>query len=88
MSFTICYTFQGEDRTIDVPGTSLTPHDAVCYALIDAIADLRQRPLNWEGSHSNIAEIANQHGVTNVTWDHSPAHLQGNDVPHMLETSE
>jgi hypothetical protein len=80
MGFTICYVFEGQSRVFELSDSYLTAHDAVCYALFDSPAVLRERPSNWEGSYSAIVEFAEQLGVTNVRWHQSIAPPQHREV--------
>ena len=52
----------------------LSPHDAVCYTLLDSGAALRERLSGWEGSYSTIVEFAERLGVTDVRWHQSISH--------------
>jgi len=78
--FTICYSFQGQRRVLEHPANYLSPHDAVCYALFDSPAALRERPSNWEGSYSAMVELAEQLGVTDVSWHQSISHPHRKDI--------
>lgn len=74
MGFTICYNFQGQRTVIEHPAKSLTPHDAVCYALFHSGAFVRESPSNWDGSYAPMVELAERLGVTNVSWHQSIIH--------------
>ncbi|MNL57242.1 hypothetical protein D3C87_1807890 [compost metagenome] len=80
MDFTICYSFEGQRRVLEHSANCLTSHDAVCYALFDSPAVLRERPSNWEGSYSTIVEFAQRFGVTDVRWHQSISHTHRKEI--------
>lgn len=74
MGFTICYSVQGKRTVIEHPAESLSPHDAVCYALLHTGVFLQERPSSWVGSYASVVELAERLGVTNVSWHQSIIH--------------
>ena len=81
MGFTICYSFQGKRTVIEHPAEILSPHDAVCYALLHTGVFLQERPSSWVGSYASVVELAERLGVTNVSWHQSIIHLSVPKLP-------
>ena len=71
MSFTICYSFQGNRVVIELDANRLSPHDAVYYSLIHSGVAFHSDGSEWTGCYLSIAEIAKRYGITDVRWHQS-----------------
>lgn len=86
MGFTICYSFQGKRKVIEHSDDNLTPHDAVCYAFFHSGTVLLERPSGWVGSYSDMTELAERFGITDVMWHQSitQPNLSGDESPRIF----
>ena len=71
MSVTLCYTYKGKRVVTKVPVESLTPHAALCYALLQSGASDDQSQEGWPHSYERLLEVALRLELTDVRFHRS-----------------
>ena len=71
MSVTLCYTYKGKRVVTKVPVESLTPHAALCYALLQSGASNDQSQGSWPHTYERLLEVALQYELTDVRFHKS-----------------
>lgn len=71
MSCTLCYTFKNKRVVTKIAVQSLTPHAALCFALLQSGACSESPDEGWPKDYEGLLEVAKQHGLTDIRFHRS-----------------